>query len=192
MEKHLYKCFDHWYRGGNIWLYSDPHFADEEMKWLRPNYIGDAEQVRKINAKVGKKDTLIILGDIGDIEWVRKLRGYKVLIMGNHDKGASNYEEVFDEVYDGPVMINNKIMLSHEPVVLPFIFNIHGHMHTDEGLCGNRLNVCAEHINYTPVSLITLLKNGVASKVPNIHRLAVDRATTRKRGKSDDNKSNLK
>ena len=59
---------------------------------LRKNYIGDEEQIKRINSKIGKYDTLVILGDVGDIEWVRKIRGYKVLVMGNHDAGATNYK----------------------------------------------------------------------------------------------------
>lgn len=94
-NKFLYPCFDHWFKnGGTVFFYSDPHFNDDEMKYLRENYIGDEEQVKRINSKVGRNDTLVILGDIGDIEWVRKLRGYKVLIMGNHDAGASNYKRI--------------------------------------------------------------------------------------------------
>lgn len=199
MYKGLYDCFERWYRGGNIWLYSDPHFADEEMKYIRKNYISDEEQIRRINSKVGKNDTIIFLGDIGDIECIKKIRGYKVLIMGNHDKGASNYKRecevevsaegktytidnhLFDEVYEGPLMINEKIILSHEPIDLPFLFNIHGHKHDLPYKYDNaHLNVCAESINYTPVSLISLLKTGVAKNITNIHRITIDNATYRK------------
>ena len=96
MYKHLYDSFSHWYRGGSIYFYSDPHFNDDEMKYLRKNYIGDDEQVKAINRKIGKKDTIVFLGDIGCIDFIRKIRGYKVLIMGNHDSGASNYKRKFD------------------------------------------------------------------------------------------------
>lgn len=228
MYKGLYDCFKHWYRGGNIWLYSDPHFGDDEMKQIRNNYIEDDEQVKRINSKVGKNDTIIFLGDIGNTDYIKKIRGYKILIMGNHDMGANNYKRkkddlgicpycngeqlitgyyddflpsckhcgaplfssnattldnhLFDEVYEGPLMINNKIMLSHEPVNgLPFIFNIHGHEHTYTMEKDGFLNLCAEHINYTPVSLITLLKDGIASKTKDIHRITIDKATIRKR-----------
>ena len=34
MYKHLYDSFSHWYRGGSIYFYSDPHFNDDEMKLL--------------------------------------------------------------------------------------------------------------------------------------------------------------
>lgn len=98
MKVLLYKPFENWYHGGNIFLYSDPHFADEEMKSIRANYISDEEQIKRINSKVGKNDTIIFLGDIGDVEWIKKVKGYKVLIKGNHDKGESNYERVREEV----------------------------------------------------------------------------------------------
>ena len=87
------------------------------------------------------------------------------------------------EVYDGVVMLNDKIVLSHESIYLPFAFNIHGHDHSnkvsyDDGL---HLNVCAEHINYTPVSLNELIKNGHFKDVPSIHRITIDKASDKHR-----------
>ena len=164
--------------------YADPHFADPEMVHLRKNYIGDDEQIMRINSKVGRKDTIIFLGDIGDEEKIRKIRGYKVLIMGNHDKGATKYEELFDEVYSGPLFIAEKLLLSHEPISLPFAFNIHGHDHSnwDAGM-KHHMNVCAEHIDYTPVNLTRELKRGLLSKVETIHRVTIDGATSRKKAR---------
>ena len=41
---------------------------------------------------VHKNDTLIHLGDVGNPEWIGKLKaGHKVLILGNHDKGKNTY-----------------------------------------------------------------------------------------------------
>lgn len=177
----LYAPFRKWSEIGTIWIYSDTHFADAESAEMRRNYIGDDEQVRRINSKVGRKDVLIILGDIGDETFVRKLRGYKVLIMGNHDKGATKYAEYFDEVYEGPLFVSEKLLLSHEPIDLPFAFNIHGHDHANwYGAGKQHLNVCAEHIDYTPVNLTHLMKHGLLSKVETIHRATIDGATERK------------
>ena len=54
MKKHLYPIFaEKWLRGGNLYFYSDPHFADEEMKYLRKDYIGDDEQIRRIKSVMG-------------------------------------------------------------------------------------------------------------------------------------------
>ena len=179
MYKNLYDIFAHWYHEGKgtIYFYSDPHFSDDEMKYLRKNYIGDEEQIRRINSKIGKYDTLVILGDVGDVEWVRKIRGYKVLIMGNHDKGASNYKDIFNEVYEGVLMIAPNIVLSHEPVEFPFAVNIHGHDHSNWHSGG--INMCAEHINYTPVPIKTLIASG-ALKAEDIHRMTIDGAIERK------------
>ena len=90
MIKGLYKPFEHW--GENTcWIISDTHFDDPDLIYPYPDRPTAAEQVKLINSKVGKNDTLIILGDVGNVEWVKQLRGYKVLVMGNHDAGASNY-----------------------------------------------------------------------------------------------------
>ena len=244
MIKGLYEVFaEKWLRGGSVWIYSDPHFADDEMKYLRKNYIGDEEQLKRINSKLGKNDTIIFLGDIGDTNFISKIKGYKVLIMGNHEKGASNYKRethaewdkstevivnnfndqfiyeskgyihvpgsyflgeilmakgkyvdnhLFDEVYEGPLMISDRLLLSHEPVELPsFMFNIHGHDHSN--WCKNlknHMNVCAEHINYTPVNLMNLLKNGLLKDVDDIHRVTIDGANKKKAKKEGKRNAN--
>ena len=154
------------------------------MKYLRKDYIGDEEQVARIRSKVGKNDTLIILGDVGDKEWLKKLRGYKVLILGNHDAGATTYADCVDEVYEGALMISDKIILSHEPIDFPYALNIHGHDHSGwEKFNTPHLNMCAEHINYTPISLKQIVKSGILKNIVSIHRETIDTATERKKKK---------
>lgn len=227
----LYKIFDHWHSEGTLWIYSDPHFNDPDLKKgiNRP----DAEElVKLINSKCGRKDTLIILGDIVDIEPVKQIRAKrKILVMGNHDAGRTNYERVtyherfeierseedvidamkrlypgcrytaleasgfhapfewwdvyadnmlFDEVYEGPVMIGEKLILSHEPVDVPWAFNIHGHDHAGHER-KNHLNVCADVIGYIPVNMNQFMKSGAMAHVDTIHRDTIDKATERKR-----------
>lgn len=239
MIKSLYSPFRKWTEKGTLWIYSDPHFSDPDMVELRKNYIGDDEQIARINSKVGKNDTIIFLGDIGNEDMIRKIRGYKILIMGNHDKGASKYQRhvnrglyskdtltkqqaqeymskhypgwkidirqeydvsrapfdfwvgyadngLFDEVYEGPLFIAEKLILSHEPIDLPYAFNIHGHDHSNWHTGERHLNVCAEHIDYYPVNVNRLLKNGLLSKVESIHRQTIDRATERKNRRTSD------
>lgn len=250
-------------KNGSIYLYSDPHFSDLECykrrfpvtfqtgtesihKSLVKHF--DEEQVKYINSVCGKNDTLVILGDVGNIEYVKKLKAnYKVLILGNHDKGASNYKRVvkpnedqikkvlesdmvtknvyinqnddkqkrdfaenfvrcgmlmgfkkytednhlFDEVYTGFKSISDRIILSHEPFtpIPEYAFNIHGHVH-DKDMKGDEhhLNVCAEAIDYKPVSLLSLIKKGLLKDIPNIHRPTIDKATERKINKVVDKK----
>ena len=107
----IYDNFQHWFEGGSVYVYSDPHFSDEEMKYIRRNYIGDDEQIERINKVVHKNDTIIFLGDIGNENLIKKIKGRKILIMGNHDKGKTAYKGLFQEVYSGPLLISPKILL---------------------------------------------------------------------------------
>lgn len=183
----LYDIFAHWHKQGTVWIYSDTHFNDKELGEGVAARPSAEEHLKLINSKVGKKDTLILLGDVGDVEIARKLKGYKILIAGNHDAGMSNYKEVFDEVYAGALIVGEKLILSHEPVNVPWAFNIHGHVHSGEPMSDNQhFNVCGEARKcYEPVNLNQFMKAGFMSKIQTIHRDTIDKATkrARKRGK---------
>lgn len=184
MIQGLYNIFAHWHAQGTVWLYADPHFGDAELAAGVTGRPTDEEQIKLINSKVGKKDTLIILGDVGDVECAKKLKGYKVLIAGNHDAGLSNYDGIFDEVYGGALFIGEKIVLSHEPIDIPFALNIHGHVHDKRAKTDKRhLNVCSDVIGYTPVNFNQLMKSGPTAKIETIHRTTIDKATKRKKGR---------
>lgn len=177
----LYPSFRHWSDDGTIYVYSDPHFRDERVLKLRCNAVSDAEQIDRINSKVGSRDTLIILGDIGNPGDLRHLRGYKVVVLGNHDKGPTVYEQYAHEVYSGPVFVGDRLILSHEPIDFPWAFNIHGHEHGGPRMSDERhLNVCAEVIDYTPINLTHEIKHGLLSGVKNIHRFTTEQASRRK------------
>lgn len=90
----------------------------------------------------------------------------------------------FDEVYEGPLFISKKILLSHEPVINDFWFNIHGHDHSNnfyEYKESKHLNVASNIINYDVVSLGDIIKEGYLSDIDDIHRDTIDRATERKK-----------
>lgn len=173
----LYGFARRWSETGSVWLYSDPHFGDPDQKLMDKNWLPDDEQAEILRRCCNKTDTLVILGDIGNPEYLSKLRCYLVGILGNHDRGKSFYRDYFDELYDGPVFISNKILLSHEPINMPCAYNIHGHCHggvvnEDE----RHMNVAADVIGFTPVSLGVVIKSGVLKDIPTIHRLAIDKA----------------
>ena len=183
MYKGVYDSFARWFndKRGGIWFYSDPHFGDDENNYkLRKNYIGDEEQIARINSKVGKHDTLIILGDIGDKEFLKKIHAHIILILGNHDAGATTYEGYADEIYEGPLFISDRILLSHEPIPYAYGINIHGHDHANWYYNDHQhLNMCAEHINYTPISLRSIIQSGALKNITDIHRATIDRASAR-------------
>lgn len=175
----LYKCFNYWSKQGTVWIISDTHFCDKELQESHPRPYTDEELLKRINSKVGKKDTLIHLGDVGDLEYAKRLKGYKILICGNHDAGRTNYEGIFDEIYEGPLMVAEKIILSHEPLDTPWAFNIHGHDHTGAQR-RNHLNACVDVCNYEPFNFNQLMKKGIAAHVESVHRMTIDKATERK------------
>lgn len=182
MIQGLYKIFDHWHKVGTVWLYADTHFdEDDDLQKPFPNRPSAEEHVKLINSKVGRKDTLILLGDVGNVEWIKQVRGYKVLIKGNHDRGLSNYDEYFDEVYGGPLMISEKIILSHEPLAIEWAFNIHGHTHMLTKQRKGHLCVCSDAIGYEPVNFNQFIKSGRLKEVESIHRDTIDEATKRAR-----------
>lgn len=231
----LYKTFEDWGSTGTTWIYSDTHFNDEDMIALC-GYPSAEEHIKKINSKVGRADTFILLGDVGNVEFVKQIRARKkILVMGNHDAGRTNYERVnyherfeikhskedvidsmrclypncqyvaleacgfrppfewwdvcadnrlFDEVYEGPVMISEKLILSHEPIDVPWAFNIHGHVHDDYRKNDKRhFCVAANKINYTPINFNQWMKQGYLSKIEDIHRTTIDTATARSKKK---------
>ena len=180
----LYKPFEHWAEKNAVWLISDTHFGEQDLMTAFPKRPHPDELVKMINQKVGKNGTLIHLGDVGDCEWAKRLKGYKVLICGNHDAGGTTYADIFDEVYTGQLIISDKIILSHEPLDINWLFNIHGHTHN---LIYNRkghLCVCADVIDYTPINLNQFVKSGRLKEFEPIHRLTIDNATKRAKKRS--------
>ena len=116
---------------------------------------------------------------------MKKIKGHKVLLMGNHDTGVSKYKEVFDEVYEGPLMIGEKILLSHEPIMgLDWCLNIHGHDHSNSIKDEYHLNLAANVCGFTPISLGEYVKTHGLSKIKSLHRDTIDRATDKKKKKN--------
>lgn len=178
MIQTLYPCFRHWTETGTMWIYSDTHFGDRDLA-ARLHRPSDEDHVKLINSLVGKKDTLVLLGDVGDLEYAKKLKGYKILICGNHDAGGTVYESVFDEVYTGPLFIAEKLLLSHERISLPFAYNIHGHDHMGEAMGPGHMNVCADACAYTLLHFQKFMKTGYLGKIPSLHRQTIDTASKR-------------
>ena len=57
----VYNIFNERWCKQTVWIIADTHFGDEELRAGMPNRPSDEELVRRINAKVGRKDTLILL-----------------------------------------------------------------------------------------------------------------------------------
>ncbi len=176
----LYEPFRHWSDGGSVYILSDLHFDDANCKLMDSEWIMPQEQITIINGMVMKNDTFVCLGDVGKADYLKEIKAKrKILILGNHDaRGA--YVNYFDEIYAGPVFIAEKILLSHEPVYgLPWCLNIHGHDHNcveayKEGC--KHINLAANVCGYTPLNLGKIIKEGILSDIPSIHRMTIDNA----------------
>lgn len=183
MIKTLYPSFQRWSDGGRIIIISDTHFGDADCKYMDKDWPCPIKHINRIKKSINKNDTLIHLGDVGDPRFIKRIPAkHKVLILGNHDLGASRYNEYFDEIYTGPLFIAEKILLSHEPIDLPFALNIHGHDHNKSNIGDyNHLNLAANVVDYYAISLGEVIKNGRLANIDSIHRITINQATVDKK-----------
>ena len=187
----LYPCFQHWAEKGSIYLVSDTHFEDSDRELMK-YFISNEDQWYILNNTCHKNDTLVHLGDVGNLEYIKRLKCRKVLIMGNHDQSIEKMEKVFDEVYGGPLWITQKLVLSHEPICLeagitkePIAFNIHGHDHSGESYNDDyHLNIAQNIYGFYPLNLKSFIKEGFLKNIKSIHRATIDNAIL-KRNKND-------
>ena len=102
---------------------------------------------------------------------INELNGYKILILGNHDRDYPYKfwkESGFDEVYSYPIIFREWFILSHEPLYInshmPY-FNIFGHVHGNKiytDCSAQSFCVSVERIDYTPVEY-----NEIVEKMEN-------------------------
>lgn len=143
----------------------------------------DAELIRRWNSVVRPKDIVWHLGDFcfgkKNLEIAANLNGDKRLVMGNHDHyPTADYLKYFFKVL-GAVEVKGMI-LTHIPVHPDqmnqgrYTHNIHGHLHTNiiktympdcrdpasniEIPDERYINVSAEQINLTPISLEEIMR----------------------------------
>lgn len=163
-----------------FFLVADTHFDHEKLTtWGRPENFSELI-VENWNKVVGKKDSVLHLGDLSmcgkekTIHYTKRLNGNKFLIRGNHDDNSETWyndcgftviEPIFKIIkdkYDNW----NKFLFTHEPVVplQDSFFNIHGHLHGNmhrgnvpEGRGWQYFDVGVDCINYTPIRLYDVL-----------------------------------
>lgn len=155
--------------------YGNPVATDEDV--VRMN----EDMVRLWNETVGKDDVVWHLGDFclgrrENFDWLfpveerdadgnptrrsSRLNGRINLVLGNHDRRKYDFYRSlpFHRVYDRPVLLDDFIVLSHEPmqfVKAPW-FNIAGHVHSTgmfRTFSEHGCIVCVERHGYRPVSL---------------------------------------
>ncbi len=145
----------------------------------------DQTMIKNWNQAVSDEDTVYILGDVSfskgsksPDEYLSKLNGKKIIIMGNHDydilknkqkylkqkiaKWISDYSEIRDEL-NGE---NKRIILSHYPILewngfFRGSIHLYGHIHNNTENqtlkimqnIDNAYNVGADILDFTPRTL---------------------------------------
>lgn len=150
-----------------VFVIADTHFGHKNViefeKEFRPFQTieeHDDELVYRWNNTVNKNDTIWHLGDVlfgkDSFETLKRLKGVKKLVMGNHDHYPIElYLEHFNSVHSSVKLRN--ALFSHIPVhpnqLLRFPANIHGHMHSKELNSPYYACVSVEHTELAPVLL---------------------------------------
>lgn len=132
--------------------------------WTTTEEMNEA-LIKNWNNTVGKDDTVFVCGDVALNKAIcrgiiHRLNGRKILIMGNHDQGSTQFYRDcgFAEVSRYPIVVKGFYIFSHAPLQMvhtaPF-FNYYGHVHNDPMYVDTENSKCisAERINYTPLEI---------------------------------------
>lgn len=150
---------------------ADLHFGGEAIRRYENRPFASVEEmdaalIENWNRTVTDADTVYVLGDFsdyGDAEAERavlnRLKGTKILIMGNHDRFRTPkaWRELgFTECSNWPILYKEFFLLSHEPLYInsnmPYA-NFFGHVHANpsyKDVCRQSVCVSAERTGYTP------------------------------------------
>jgi calcineurin-like phosphoesterase family protein len=153
----------------NVYFTSDHHFGHKNILKFESRPFEDVHQmneamIQRWNSVVGNGDTIFHLGDFSFLNFdatkdiLARLNGYKILILGNHDRGRGRswwLNAGFDEVSEYPLIYKDFFFLTHEPMYMnkhmPFV-NVHGHIHGQKYEGNSYFNICVEHWDYKPLS----------------------------------------
>lgn len=160
-----------------VFVTADLHFSDINIIKYENRPFASADDMNKAiienwNAVVKADDKIFVLGDVSfDIEektkeFISKLNGHKVLIMGNHDcdKDVNFWLNMgFNEVSRYSIVYEDFAIMSHEPPTYfndasPYIY-IYGHVHsTDAYKTITKQSACVslERWDYAPVQINAL------------------------------------
>jgi len=158
-----------------IWLIADTHFEHRNIiryagrPFLSIEEMNHAMIVGWQNT-VKPTDLIIHLGDFGfgPAECLReildRLPGRKLIILGNHDRGADAMMALgfHAAIAAGEITFQGqRFGLSHRPPddIPPGCRGVfHGHIHAHDSPTPRHLNLCVEHWEYRPISLRTASK----------------------------------
>ena len=158
----------------HIFFSADFHFLHPKIVGIcsRPTTIEyhDEWLLDRINSVVGKKDTLYILGDVSMGNRIKtekildKMRGKKILILGNHDNSIRNstrfeyVTQIHDFTFTSPSYNNIHIVLCHYPFnswnrKVHGSAHLYGHVHGRLKGVGLSFDIGVDANDYYPLNL---------------------------------------
>lgn len=165
--------------GMKIWFASDHHFDHNNiMKYANRSFANvdhmNEHMINQHNAVVANDDVVILGGDIAFCatnkanDFLNRMNGYKILIIGNHDwerKTGALRKYAVDEIYMSYYLEvgSKKMLITHVPFQSPVmmtdtsLINLHGHIHDKKIDHPRFVNFCVEHLDYKPVQLNQLV-----------------------------------
>jgi calcineurin-like phosphoesterase family protein len=169
----------------NIFVTADLHFGHKKIMEYESRPFDSIEEmdetlIENWNTVVSERDKVFVLGDVSfygkqkTYELVGRLKGRKILVIGNHDrrKSVSWWGDVgFDEVSKYSIIYNDFIVMSHKPPAYipsntPY-FYVYGHVHSSEmykTITETSCCVSVERWDYKPVYLNIIFDMLVAYK----------------------------
>lgn len=170
----------------NIWFTSDWHLDHARIIQLcnRPfaNVLEMNEKlVENYNSKVGDKDLVYFLGDVGIgkpekiLSYVKRLKGNKILVRGNHEDtelyefsrtawlDVVSLEEIrVTRNSKGVSEAVGEFSLCHYPFAVwnkshYGSINLHGHSHGNFSPCSQQYDVGVDPNGYFPISIVEVM-----------------------------------
>lgn len=153
----------------------------EQIKAYKVLIMGNHDQ-SATKFKRNKKETVFL--DHCTDEEIKKMQQEKRIDESSYHLYYQKFtrgwrdNNLFDEVYTGPLFIAEKILLSHEPIINGSMwYNIHGHDHSgNDKWSYNHINVASNVFNFNVFNLGKAIKNGMLKDVDGVHRLTIDKA----------------
>ena len=176
-----------------IYYTSDLHFWHERAITFCNRPFKSVEEmnntlIQNWNNRVTKDDIVYFLGDFGItknlndvnkvLQCMKRLKGRKVWIQGNHDarliknpEACSLFEDI--SIYKKIVDEGREVILMHYPIecwerMNYGSYHVHGHIHNRVVTnISNRFNAGVDVNKYKPVTLKELIENSLVNKIAN-------------------------
>ncbi len=166
-----------------IYFTSDTHFSSQRVIDLKSVPFSTVDEmnyelVKRWNSVVTKSDYVYHLGDFGEYNFVKKLNGKVILILGNYEINDMKKQKLtfaqfrekllklgFNDVIENKYCLKidepeTEIYLTHKPTnCTKGHYNLFGHVHKLKPINKYGFNVGTTYFDFTPISLDQVKSN---------------------------------